>query len=113
NGVGIAVTEAGGPSTGIRFANTGNWTPEIVVVFRFPNGHSGIGHGDVCQGEQARKLNGAHSSLVGNLHRDLIVQSRRRAQAWGTIVSPENADECLLFRALVWRNAPIATDVFH
>src|SRR5207244_7921812 len=113
NGVGIAVTEAGGPSTGIRFANTGNWTPEIVVVFRFPNGHSGFGHGDVCQGEQARELNGAQSPLVGNLHRNLVVESRRRAQAWGAIISPESADECLLFRALRGRNDPVAAQVFR
>src|SRR5439155_21258579 len=49
----------------------------LPILFRFPNGHSGIGHGDVCQGEQARKLNGAHSSLVGNLHRDLDRKSTR------------------------------------
>ena len=98
-----------GPSR-IRFANAGNRTPEIVVVFRFPNGHSGIGHADVYQGEQARELNGAQSSLIGNLHRDLIVEPRRRAQAWGAIIGPESADKCLFFRALRRRGA---TQVFH
>ena len=83
------------------------------MVFRFPNGHAGIGHGDVYQGQQARELNGAQSSLVGNLHRDLIVEPRRRAQAWRAIVRPESADERLLFRALRGRNDSIATQVFH
>src|SRR5439155_7167400 len=79
----------------------------------FPNGHSGIGHADVYQGKQARELNAAQSPLVRNLHRKLIVQSRRRAQARGSVISPESADECLLFSALRGCNDPVAAQVFH
>ena len=99
-----------GPVPGSDSRMPSNRTPEIVMVFRFPNGHCGIGHGDVYQGEQARELNGAQSSLVSNLHRDLIVEPRRCAQAWRAIIGPENADKCLFFRALRPRGA---TQVFH
>ena len=112
NRVGIAIAKPGGTSARIRFANTKNRTPEIIVVFRFPNRHCGIGHGDVYQCQQARELNGAQSPLVGNLHRDLIVESRRRAETWGAIIRPESADERLLFRALRAYDS-VATQVFH
>ena len=80
------------------------------MVFRFPNRHSGIGHGDVYQGQQARELNGAQSSLISNLHRDLVVEPRRCAEAWRAIIGPENADKRLFFRPLRPRGA---TQVFH
>ena len=65
---------------------------------------------DVYQGQQARELNGAQSSLISNLYRDLVVEPRRRAQAWCAIIGPENADKRLLFRPLRPRGA---TQVFH
>ena len=80
------------------------------MVFRFPNRHSGIGHGDVYQCQQARELNGAQSSLISNLHRDLVVEPRRCAEAWRAIIGPENADKRLFFRPLRPRGA---TQVFH
>src|SRR4029077_3239420 len=110
NRVGIAIAKPGGTSTRIRFANTKNRTPEIIMVFRFPNRHSGIGHGDVYQCQQAREFNGAQSSLISNLYRDLVVQPRRCAQAWSAIIGPENADKRLFFRPLRPRGA---TQVFH
>src|SRR5206468_6640489 len=67
-------------------------------------------HSDVYQGQQTRELNGAESSLVSNLYRDLIVEPRGRAEAWGAIVSPESADERLLFGAHRRRDA---TQVFR
>src|SRR4029077_3451084 len=110
NRVGIAIAKPSGTSTRIRFANTKNRTPEIIMVFRFPNRHSGIGHGDVYQCQQARELNGAQSSLISNLYRDLVVEPRRCAQAWSAIIGPENADKRLFFRPLRPRGA---TQVFH
>ena len=83
------------------------------MVFRFPDGHSSIGHGDICQRQQARELNRAQSPLVGDLHRDLVVESRRRAQARRAIISPESADERLLFRTLRRGKDSIATQVFR
>ena len=101
-----------GPRAPIGFTNAGDWAPEIIMVFRFPNGRSGVRHGNVYQGQQARELNAVQSSLVGNLYRNLIIEPWRRAQAWRAIIRPESADKCLLFRALRGRIQPIATKVF-
>src|SRR6266566_9124145 len=57
--------------------------------------------------------NSTHSSLVGNVYRDLIVEPRRRTQAGRPIVSPKNAEECLFACALGRGDHPIATQVFH
>src|ERR1700758_3691290 len=106
----LAIAQARRPWAGIRFATGEKRAPEIIIIFRFPNSHAGIGHGDVYQREQPRKLNGAQSSLVGNVHGDLIVQLGRGTQAWRTIIRPESPDERLLFRSL---RRCIATQVFH
>ena len=49
--------------------------------------------------------------LVGDVNRDLIVESRRGAKAWCSIIRPERADECLLGRALRRRSNPVATKI--
>src|SRR5205814_5244707 len=92
NRVRIAVPPMGGPRAPIRFSNASNRAPEVVMIFGFPNRHRSVPHRDVYQGQQTRKLNGGETSLVGNLDRELIVESRRRAQAWRGIVGPESPD---------------------
>ena len=51
--------------------------------------------------------------LVGDVNRDLIVESRRCAKAWCSIIRPERADECLLGRALRGRNNSVAAEIFR
>src|SRR5437763_2472253 len=92
NRVRIALPPMRGSRARIRFPNAGNRAPEVVMIFGFPNRHGSVPHRDVYQGQQARKLYGGETSLVGNLNRELIVESRRRAQAWRGIVSPESPD---------------------
>src|SRR5947209_14133020 len=61
------------------------------MKFGIPHRDTGVGHGDVDQRQQARELGrpSGRSHLIGDVHRDLVVKTRRRTQTWGSVVSPE------------------------
>ncbi len=63
--------------------------------------------------KQASQLDRSEFCLVGNLDSNLIVESRRRAEAGSSIVCPKGADKCLLGRALRRRRNPVATEIFR
>src|SRR5205085_3890490 len=50
--------------------------------------------------------------LIGDMHRDLIVEPRRRAQAWGSVVRPKSTDLGFFGRAIACRNHPITAEGF-
>src|SRR5205807_2702146 len=95
----IAVAESGRSGAHIRFADSANRSPEIIIELRFPNRHSSVSHGGVGEREQSRELERAEMHLIGNVNDDLVVEPRRRAKTRGSVVSPENSDETLIGRA--------------
>src|SRR5205807_1744229 len=109
----IAVAETGRAGAGIGFANARNRPPEIVVIFRFPNGYRGIGHCDIDQGEQTSQLHGAELGLIRNMDGYLIVESRRCAKTWRSVIRPKGADECLLRSSLRSGMNAIATKILR
>src|SRR5207248_9358173 len=78
---------------------------------RFPDGYGGIGHCDIDQGEQTSQLQGAELGLIRNMDGYLIVESRRCAKTWRSVIRPKGADECLLRRSLRSGKNAIATKI--
>ena len=109
----IAIAGASRPGARVRLPDAGDRTPHSVVIFRLPDGDSGVGHGHVHQGQQPRQLDAIGSHLVGEVHRDLIIQSRWRAQARRTVVRPEDARVRLVGGALGGRDDPISAQAFR
>src|SRR4029077_8224246 len=93
-GGGIAVTKLRWSGSGIGFADASHRPPILIKVFRLPNLDAGVGHGYVHQSQQPRQFSGvrACAHLIGDMHGDLVVQTRRRAEARCSIVGPEDAD---------------------
>src|SRR5260370_34948098 len=50
--------------------------------------------------------------LISDVNDDLIVEPRRRAQAWGSIVSPENSNQTLFGRSRRRCENSVASDLF-
>ena len=63
----------------IGLADSCNGAPELVVVLRLPNSDASLGHCGVDQRQQSRELDHVRVHLVGDLHRDLVVEAWRRA----------------------------------
>lgn len=40
----------------VGLADGGDWTPDLLVVFRIPDGEGGIGHADIDERENVCKL---------------------------------------------------------
>src|ERR1700681_3696445 len=80
----------------IGLADAGNRPPILVEVLRLPDGDAGVGHCRVDQRQQAGELENVRALLVGDLHRDLVIEARRRAKARRAVVGPESADLGLL-----------------
>src|ERR1700739_3200243 len=51
--------------------------------------------------------------LIGDVDGNLIVESRRRAKTWSSVVSPENTDETLFWRARAWSVNAVAANGHH
>src|SRR5205814_6784473 len=93
----VAVAESSRSGAEIRLADAADWSPEIVIILTFPNRHAGIGHGGVREGEKPGQIGGAEMHLISDVNGDLIVEARRRAQAWCSVVGPENSDKALFW----------------
>ena len=109
----IAVAAAGRSGAGVRFADRGNGSPKIVMVFGFPNGDRGIGHGYVDQREQAGEFYWTEVRLVSDVDTNLIIEAWRCAKTWRSIIGPEYTDKCLLGRALRRCDSAITAEIFH
>ena len=109
----IAIAKTSWAGAEIRFADSADRSPKIVIVFRFPNRHRGVCHGGVGEGKEPRELRRAEMHLISEVNDDLIVEARRGAEARGSIVSPENSDETLLRSARTWRVDAITAQSFR
>jgi hypothetical protein len=69
--------------------------------------------GDIRQRQQARQADGARPLLLRDRHGDLVIQARRRAQARGAIVGPEDANECLILGSLRRGIHAVAAEALH
>src|SRR5712692_4783396 len=97
---GIAIASAGRTGSLVGLADASDRAPELVVVLRLPDGDTGVGHGHVHQRQEPRELDDIRAHLVGDLRCDLVVEPRRRAQAWRPIIGPVSADLGLFRGAL-------------
>src|SRR5207237_7984385 len=109
----LAARRGGASSATHRFADTGNRSPKIIVVFPFPHRDSSIGHSDIDQCEQPSQLQRAQFGLVSDVNSDLVVQAGRSTEAWCSVIRPEGPNEGLFGRALRCRGSAIASKFFY
>src|SRR5688572_15133171 len=112
-GVRVPIAHPSRPHSGVGFPDAGDGPPDVVVVLRFPNGDSGIGHRYVDQSEQTRDFEITRAHFIGDGEGNLVVESGRRAQTRSAVVGPVNPDVGLLWRALRRRNDTIASEAFY
>ena len=87
-----------------------DWPPKVVHIFMVPGIDAGIGHGDVEDGEQLRRLGHREHPALHNPPRHLVVEPRRHAKVHRAIITPIDANPLLLGRA---RAAPQRAMVPH
>src|SRR5581483_1292763 len=92
----IAVPDAGRAGSLVGFADAG----------------ARVGERDVHQRHQPRELHSRRTHLLSDLHRDLVVEPRRRAQARCSIVGPVESDLRLFRRAGARRYDAVAAERF-
>ena len=109
----IAIARKRQRRVGIGLADSGDRPPELVVVLRLPDRDAGVGHRRVDQRQQAGERDDVRVHLVGDLHRDLVVEARRRAQARRPVVGPEDSDLGLLRGAARRRHDAVAAERLH
>src|SRR5581483_5391377 len=109
----IAVPDAGRAGSLVGFADAGDRAPKIVIVLRFPDRGARVGERDVHQRHQPRELHSRRTHLLSDLHRDLVVEPRRRAQARCSIVGPVESDLRLFRRAGARRYDAVAAERFY
>src|SRR5688572_480911 len=111
--IGIAVAGPGRSGARIRFAEAADRPPQIVEELRFPDRNTGIGLRDVYQGQEPRQADSVRTLLLGNHHRDLIVETRRRAQARHAVVGPEETGESLILGPFGRRGNAVAAETLN
>src|SRR6266508_710671 len=109
----IAVADSARASPLVGLTDTGNRTPELVVVLGLPDGDAGVGHRYVHKRQKARQLDLIRANLISDFHCDLVVQLRRRAQAGSAVIGPVDTDLGLFLRARRGRNDAIAAALLH
>lgn len=82
----------GRPRADIGLANPRDRPPKLVVILRLPGGGAGITHREIDERLQPRPIDDARETRRRNLHRDLVIEPRRRAQARRAVVRPEDPD---------------------
>lgn len=113
DGGGIAVAEAGGAGSRVRFTDAGDGAPKLVLVLLIPAGNACIGQCHINEGQEARKLHDIGLHLLGNLHRDLVVHPRRRSETGGSVIGPVDTCYCLVFRSFRRRDYAVAAETLY